>query len=88
MSSIQADTIAGGGDLNESKVNKIYSLCSIREINGTKVNPLKNHLEFADVAQRFSMGDLMKLMLEFGKITSASMSDDLKNELSSLASDS
>jgi len=79
--SIQADEIAGGGETNETKVNKVYAICSIRELNGNKVNPLRNRAEFADLAQKLSLGELLKLVLEVSKQLSSTFGDDLKNAL-------
>lgn len=86
--SIQADEISGGGELNEAKSNKVYSICSIRTLNGDKVNPLRNRLEFAAVAQKLNMGELMRLIMEVSKQTASTFDDDLKNELAARSSDS
>ena len=87
VESLNADEI-GGGTKSEAALNKIYAICSIRRFNGELVNPQKNKAEFLSVAQRLDMGEMLKLGLEFGKATSATFSDELKNELAALSSGS
>jgi hypothetical protein len=79
--SLQADDIVGGGESNDTKVNKVYAICSIREIDGEKVHPLRNRLEFAELAQRLTLAELVPLMGAVNRQFSESIGDDLKNAL-------
>jgi hypothetical protein len=80
LESIQADEICGA-ESNETKTSKVYAIGSIREINGEKVYPLRNRLEFAELAGRIEFPELARLMKASGKQFQEAIPDDLKNEL-------
>lgn len=87
LESMNVDELIGASK-SEALANKMYSICSIRKLNGEPVFPQKNKAEFIAVAGKLDFGEMLKLGLEFGKVTSSSFSDDLKKELAALASDS
>lgn len=78
--SIQADEICGP-ESNDNKVSKVYAVCSIREVNGKPVFPLRNRLEFADLAEKIDLGEGLLLIAITSKMMKRSMSADLKNAL-------
>ena len=84
---LNADEIIGGSK-SEALANKIYAICSVRKLNGEKVHPQKNKIECMSVAGQLDLGEMLKLGIEYTKITTATFSDDLKNELAALASES
>lgn len=85
--SLNADEIVGASK-SEALANKVYAICSIKKFNGDVVFPQKSKAEFASIASRLSFGEMIKLGIEHGKFTADSMSDELKNELAALLSDS
>jgi transcription termination factor Rho len=87
IESLNADELVGASR-SPAAANKVYAICSIRQLNGEPVNPQKNKAEFISVASRLDFGEMLKLGIEYGKITEATFSDELKNELAALSSDS
>ena len=78
---IQADDIVGGGESNEAKTNKVYAVCSVRKLNDVAVSPLRNRAEFAAVAQKLSLGELLLLVKHVSEQLMGTFGDDLKNAL-------
>jgi hypothetical protein len=84
---LNADEIVGASK-SEALANKVYAICSVRKFNGEPVHPQKAKAEFLSLAQRLDFGEMLKLGLEFGKLTSDSFSAELKNDLAALSYES
>ena len=65
---------------------KVYSLCSVRSINGQYVSPLAGDVAYTSVRDKFSLRDLAKLMKAYSALENIDPAE-VKNESSAEASE-
>lgn len=81
VGSILGDEAPAGGQAFSFIISKVYSVCAVRLVNDVPVTPLAGGAAFDAVCDRFSLNDLMQLIVAYSDADAVDLGA-VKNESS------